>query len=270
VSAAEDIRDRIQHLVSRNWPIERLAALYQARADNVPIDEIARRFGISQGGFVYASQRLFAAGVLSPRNTEWSEQANDRFCKLYNEGLSIGEIGRRMGITKSASVGKSQRLVAKGMIPARPKHPGNFTPEERERRRALAMSPQDKAAKDRERWRLRNAARTADRREAQVSRPEAPAAPRAAPKLPPTPRLAPLALNRPLVSHPKPKAAERAPYAPPAIYGRVAQCCWPIGDPGTRAFHFCDKPTDPGRPYCQTHVGKAYVRGPAQPREVRA
>jgi GcrA cell cycle regulator len=48
--------------------------------------------------------------------------------------------------------------------------------------------------------------------------------------------------------------------AAPRPYGRVVTCCWPIGEPGTREFHFCDVPSEPGRPYCEEHVKIAYVK----------
>jgi len=43
-------------------------------------------------------------------------------------------------------------------------------------------------------------------------------------------------------------------------YGRVVTCCWPLGEPGTRSFRFCDDPSEPGKPYCSDHVKLAYVR----------
>ena len=37
-------------------------------------------------------------------------------------------------------------------------------------------------------------------------------------------------------------------------------CCWPIGEPGTPAFRYCDEASLPGRAYCEQHTGIAYVR----------
>lgn len=37
-------------------------------------------------------------------------------------------------------------------------------------------------------------------------------------------------------------------------------CCWPVGDPGTKAFRFCDDVTLPSKPYCNQHYAIAYVR----------
>ena len=35
-------------------------------------------------------------------------------------------------------------------------------------------------------------------------------------------------------------------------------CCWPLGDPGEKDFHFCGKRAEPGRPYCAEHCAVAY------------
>ena len=47
---------------------------------------------------------------------------------------------------------------------------------------------------------------------------------------------------------------------PPPRYGRIVTCCWPLGDPGTESFRFCELASEPGKPYCSDHVKLAYVR----------
>jgi len=42
--------------------------------------------------------------------------------------------------------------------------------------------------------------------------------------------------------------------------GRSTLCCWPIGDPGTEAFRWCEAPAAAGRSYCAAHHRVAYVR----------
>lgn len=37
-------------------------------------------------------------------------------------------------------------------------------------------------------------------------------------------------------------------------------CQWPIGNPGETGFHFCGRPAETGRPYCQGHCSMAYRR----------
>ena len=72
---------------------------------------------------------------------------------------------------------------------------------------------------------------------------------------------------------PRPPPAAAAPHrvpvqyvrevAPPARYGRVTPCAWPLDDwrrPGR--FVSCDVPSLPGRPYCGEHCERAYQRAP--------
>ncbi len=37
-------------------------------------------------------------------------------------------------------------------------------------------------------------------------------------------------------------------------------CCWPLGEPGTKGFHFCGGEPTPGKPYCAEHAALAYVK----------
>lgn len=57
---------------------------------------------------------------------EWNEETIARIRALWAEGLSTAEIGRRMGISKNAVVGKAHRLS----LPARPS-PIRRTPGEK-------------------------------------------------------------------------------------------------------------------------------------------
>lgn len=41
---------------------------------------------------------------------------------------------------------------------------------------------------------------------------------------------------------------------------RAAPCSWPIGEPGTSSFHFCNAASAGGKPYCEEHAAIAYVR----------
>jgi GcrA cell cycle regulator len=52
--------------------------------------------------------------------------------------------------------------------------------------------------------------------------------------------------------------ARAQPQARP--YARIVSCCWPIGEPGSRGFRFCDAESLPGKPYCSDHAAVAYVR----------
>jgi GcrA cell cycle regulator len=57
-----------------------------------------------------------------------------------------------------------------------------------------------------------------------------------------------------------PPSLNVAPKAERSDRRRVFSCCWPIGEPGTRSFRFCDAESMTGKPYCETHAALAYVK----------
>ena len=167
---------------------------------------------------------------------EWTEEAISRLRTLWAEGHSTAEIGRRMGISKNAVVGKAHRLE----LPPRPspiRREGSGTP--RPPRRPVPP------------------------------RVNGPTLPSMAAPPPPLRAAAPaVAQHRPIVE------PARAPVPPPAIVekpamrpvpvarpsSRTMSCCWPLGEPGTPGFRFCDDPALAGKPYCGDHASLAYVK----------
>lgn len=80
-----------------------------------------------------------------------------------------------------------------------------------------------------------------------------PSVPRVLPALPPLESDMPRAVVRPQIV---------APPSPPATVfraRRVVSCCWPIGEPGTRTFRFCDDAAAAGKSYCDQHAKLAFV-----------
>ncbi len=41
---------------------------------------------------------------------------------------------------------------------------------------------------------------------------------------------------------------------------KTGMCSWPEGDPGTEVFRFCGEKSVPGKPYCESHCARAYVK----------
>ena len=161
---------------------------------------------------------------------EWAEEIIVRLRALWDEGLSTAEIGRQLGVSKNAVVGKAHRRA----LPARPspirRDGGGGGAPRRSSLRRLA-----------------------------------------GPTLPPLSSTAPIgdaatggtALSPLAVLAPKALAVTPARAASPPLprpYGRVVSCCWPLGEPGTRSFRFCEEASEPGKPYCPEHVKLAYVR----------
>jgi GcrA cell cycle regulator len=149
---------------------------------------------------------------------EWNEESIERLKVLWAEGHSTAEIGRRMGISKNAVVGKAHRLnLASRPSPIR--RDGEKSPRKRLPRR--------------------------------ISGPTLPALSAAlATPLPPEPLR--------IIERPQPSVLRAVPS--PRIGGRVMPCCWPIGEPGTRSFRFCDVDAIAGKPYCDEHSSLAYVK----------
>ncbi len=159
---------------------------------------------------------------------EWAEETIVRLRALWDEGLSTAEIGRRLGVSKNAVVGKAHRLD----LPARP------SPIRRDG--SGARTPR----------------RSTPRRVA-------------GPTLPPlssTSSIASQGGGAGLLSHmvaaPRPVPVPPPRVVPPAPrpYGRIVTCCWPLGEPGTSNFRFCEEASEPGKPYCSEHVKLAYVK----------
>jgi GcrA cell cycle regulator len=168
---------------------------------------------------------------------EWTEEKIAELRALWAEGLSTAEIGRRINVSKNAVVGKAHRLD----LPARP------SPIRRDGPRLPSRPPGPR----------------------RVTGPTLP--PLATSSLPPAlippGALAAATLARPTPSPPGRQAAEPAvtakPTAPRPASGYVPRpmaCCWPIGEPGTKSFHFCEAEAVPGKPYCAEHAQIAYVR----------
>ena len=82
--------------------------------------------------------------------------------------------------------------------------------------------------------------------------------PRTGPRKPPPPVRTPAKKTLP----PLPSLAVAPPPPPPPTPRLTSShgppCCWPIGHPGTKAFRYCDDPSEPGKPYCLNHCKLAY------------
>lgn len=156
---------------------------------------------------------------------DWNEETIARLRQFWQDGHSTAEIGRRMGITKNAVVGKAHRL----MLAPRPSPIRRDLPEGYVSRRSAA------------------------RRATGATLP--------APNLPPmTGVAAPPVANRDVAVRPSRPLVQLRAVPLPRAGARVTTCCWPIGDPGTANFRFCDDGAMTGKPYCTQHAALAYVK----------
>lgn len=211
---------------------------------------------------------------------EWSVEAIDRLRALWAEGLSTAEIGRRMGISKNAVVGKAHRLN----LPARPS-PIRRDPSAPRAATAGAAAMRAAALRGGSGSEGASPFVAAARRPAppKIAAGSASATPGTGAALAPrasgaATAAAPsgIAAGRDRVAtasaapattvHAAPAVAPRAPAAatvrsfPRLGTVTTRSCCWPIGEPGTPEFRFCEGVAMPGKPYCAEHAAVAYVR----------
>lgn len=183
---------------------------------------------------------------------EWTEEAIGRLRLLWAEGHSTAEIGRRLGVSKNAVVGKAHRLD----LPARPspiRRDGNGGTPRRPAPRRIAGPT------------LPPLSSTALPAPHAASMAPPGAAAQRPPERPPERSAMQPAMQRPTATTPQARPAQAAPPPRPVSlaprpYARSMACCWPIGEPGTASFRFCDADAVPGKPYCDPHAQIAYVK----------
>jgi GcrA cell cycle regulator len=149
--------------------------------------------------------------------------------RLWAEGHSTAAIGRRMGLSKNAIVGRAHRLDLDGR--PSPIQRDGYVPV------PLKLRP------------LPPASSTLPPLASAAVQVDAPPSPIAAKLWPPAPLTGPTPVQS-VVTAPTPSKPRR----------NAPSCCWPIGEPGTKAFRFCDDVAALGKPYCDEHARLAHVR----------
>ena len=196
-----------------------------------------RWFTLSPGRF---SATVCCVDSMKGHPMEWTDEVIARLRTLWDEGHSTAEIGRRLGVSKNAIVGKAHRLS----LPPRP------SPIRR-----------DPAA-------VQRVTAPAPRRPVGSTLPPLAEPPLARPQAA-TPRPVTEDAGERPTAEPRVAQPSRIPSPPPAMAAirtsprqsnRVICCCWPIGEPGTRSFRFCDTNALAGKPYCAEHAQLAYVK----------
>jgi GcrA cell cycle regulator len=164
----------------------------------------------------------------------WDAATIQRLRDLWDEGHSTAEIGRRMGISKNAVVGKAHRLDLPPRPSPIPRGGERKAPTPYVRRTPVPTLPP--LASD--------------------------AAPVVATPIawPASLAIAGVAVLPVRTSLPAPQ-----PVQAPPVPGKVPHCLWPMND--GRPWRFCGDPTKAGSVYCGTHDKRAYVRVRAQREE---
>ncbi len=187
---------------------------------------------------------------------EWTEDIIARLRALWDEGHSTAEIGRRLGVTKNAVVGKAHRLA----LPPRPspirRDIGDAPRQVNPRRITGSTLPPlpacaASASKQEAPAPLAPVSEAASEPVSEAAQSVEAAQPVAAAVVVPAPTAVELA---------PPPAAQRPILVPAPRARAMSACCWPIGEPGTKSFRFCDSDALTNKPYCRAHAQLAYVK----------
>ena len=194
----------------------------------------------------------------------WTDERVETLKKMWAEGQSASQIAKELGgVTRNAVIGKVHRLGLSNRVAA--------GEDAAEAAPVAAPAPRAEPA-----TRAEPAPRpTPVERPVAAERPTPAPAPAAAPAassavvLPIPMRKAIIPAGQPLP--PQPSANEISPEALASVREvekhakklslmelTERTCKWPIGDPATEDFWFCGLPSQPGKPYCDAHVGVAF------------
>lgn len=162
----------------------------------------------------------------------WTDEMVDQLRAMWIEGLTTGEIGKRLGVSKNSIVGKVHRLGLSG-------RPSPIKKKEETETAAPAAEAQPKPAKEK----------------TQVKEPK-PAKPAKVEKT--------VIETAPAEKLPEKKECSSKAHSQS---GKTMltdldnhTCRWPLGDPKDENFHFCGKKVRIGQTYCDEHANIAYVK----------
>ena len=194
----------------------------------------------------------------------WDSVALKKLKALTGKGLSTAEIGKRLGMSKNAIVGKLNRLgwnaKAGGAAKAEPLKEKNTATKKTSVKEAVAKKTVAKKTA------VVAAKKTAAKKV--VTKKAEPKKSVVAKKAPIEKKIATpkntecktvsaktsaknLAMHQRIIQH----SLEMASLKP-------NQCRWPIGDPDSEHFHFCGETVFVGKPYCYEHCKQAYQFAP--------
>lgn len=197
----------------------------------------------------------------------WDNATLKKLKALTVKGLSTAEIGKRLGISKNAVVGKLNRLgwnpKAGGVAAAMPEPASKAKANTKTSgRKTAAAVPAKKASPKVAAPKAGTPAKKATTTVKKTAAPKKAAAPAKKP--------AAKGAEKTVASKPATKTSKAVNSKTLAMHQRIIQhslemanlkpnqCRWPIGDPDSENFHFCGETVFVGKPYCYEHCKQAY------------
>ena len=178
----------------------------------------------------------------------WTDERVETLKRMWAEGQSASQIAKELGgVTRNAVIGKVHRLGLSN--------------------RTNGAEPEAAAAEPAAAPQAEPAATEAAPADSALFDDEAEAAEPVVAELPARRGIVPA--GQPLPPQPSPSEVSPEALATVREIEKKARkltlmeltertCKWPIGDPATDDFWFCGLPVQPGKPYCEAHVGLAF------------
>ncbi len=189
----------------------------------------------------------------------WDNATLKKLKALVGKGLSTSEMGKRLGLSKNAVVGKLNRLgwnMKAGGAPAEKDAP---VPKKTAAKAPAKVAKPAKAS-------VTKGAKPA----AKATKPVKAASKAPAKKAAPKKDTAVKAVKSAKETASKAEKSSKSSSKNLAMHQRIIQhslemanlkpnqCRWPIGDPDSEHFHFCGETVFVGKPYCYEHCKQAY------------
>ncbi len=219
----------------------------------------------------------------------WNENMLKKLKSLVGKGLSTSEMGKKLGMSKNAVVGKLNRLGwnAKATEKTDKKAPAKKTVAKKEVAKKVVKKAETKVVKKTTVKPVKKAEttkkvakkttvtpKTANKKATPVKKAAAKKVEKIAPKKEVKKAVKPAvktkSVKEPVEEKPVIKTASKKTKKDLALHElliqhalqmanlKTNQCRWPIGDPDSDNFHFCGEQVFSGKPYCYEHCRQAY------------
>ena len=192
----------------------------------------------------------------------WTDEMVEELKKLWDEGVTTGEIGRRLGISKNSIVGKVHRLGLSGR-PSPIKKKSDKPQEQPEKKVSKPKkAPITKTTKSPKKEDIVPIITPSTPKPEIITESKKEPKPEVKQTNKPTPVITPseeedIKLAKTLNIHSN-EPTKKGNLSLTELDNHT--CRWPIGDPKDDNFHFCGKKVRLGQTYCEEHSAVAYVK----------
>ena len=205
-------------------------------------------------------------------STGWDSNMLKKLKALVGKGLSTAEMGKKLGMSKNAVVGKLNRLGwnAKATESAPKKsakaEPAKKTAAKKPATKVVAKKAVKKAAPVKPAKKVVEkepvkSAKVAEKKTPVKNTKTAPKTEKTVKKEKVVKEVKPVVKTKPASKKTKKDLALHELLIQHALQManlKSNQCRWPIGDPDSDNFHFCGETVFAGKPYCYEHCRQAY------------